>query len=869
MELDITGEVRPRDTHTAPTNLRSPLAITAAPQSRGQRPITQLVGTLPISGLYHVDGLCGSQKTLTCAKVVAAALMQGESFIFAGPTAIQCQGFVAMLEAAMFDELMRLYPEKERFNRVRAGSCVRLINTEELRDDEQHRTVRERLADAIRETRTSKIGLCFVITHATLLHTRPPRNMHLVLDEDGKPVLAQEVTLPNVIWRGFEFAPDARDQNRLRLSPTWLAGKIASARKQADKAKDSGDHKVAAEIRNKLVNPLRELLRKIEGGLWRTSVEPAKLNGRKLRLSSGNTSQIALRHVLNFDAFLGAAAPKWKSVTLMAACYDQTWMAMELARQGRVSTPHPVITPALAFGPTYPHSETVTIYFASSRDGSKKLRDTTVNGRSVAEHIREYVEEMWKGQPFGWAANNDLPDGFLSGTRLPFTSHGLNSFTHLSRICVLSLPIPKPEQERALAGLGYTREQIRDALANENCHQTCMRSMQRLNKGAKVEYVVFDEGMARYMQKLMPNATLKPLGIAEPEKEKNGRPRTTSLSIETHIELFVEKLISDTRTTPNWFVKVYDKEAQKYPNDTASLNSFDDLVDLLRTAMGRNPVAEKTDNSLIYQGTHRASDELDKWGKPTAKARSNVEGRSSLWLDFETQGDGASGMPIPWWSFAKMPFLVGVRMCAYSSFNHSPTKIGTRYRVVIELSHAVGPEIYETLFNLIRLKLEEQRWLTWREGDQRKGVFHGLDLSKVSATSQFWLPIKRLGNEKAAWFEDIGSEPLKVEEWLTDPLINKLVPAMPEPFTTPVMATAIDTLLAEAKVQAAFTEYQTSPASSDKKLNRLGLQLAGYGCPTDFIQAELTNLAKNASDPAKRLSQIPHIIKYIYARRCL
>src|SRR3954470_8817367 len=107
-------------------------------------------------------------------------------------------------------------------------------------------------------------------------------------------------------------------------------------------------------------------------------------------------------------------------------------------------------------------------------------------------------------------------------------------------------------------------------------------------------------------------------------------------------------------------------------------------------------------------------------------------------------------------------------MSIYTSFGHVPTPHGTRYRVVIPLSHAVGPNTYRGIGHLLRDHIEQARWFRFnaKKGASPSTRYHGLDESKFVATSIFYLPTRRAGHEGDHWIEHHGGKPLDVIEWL-------------------------------------------------------------------------------------------------------
>ena len=90
----------------------------------------------------------------------------------------------------------------------------------------------------------------------------------------------------------------------------------------------------------------------------------------------------------------------------------------------------------------------LTVEYISEEDWSKRHRDKRAeDGRPLLDHAVEAVRRRFGEAEFAWMGNLDLGDdlfGDARATRLPNSSHGLNSFTHLHNAALLSALNPPP-----------------------------------------------------------------------------------------------------------------------------------------------------------------------------------------------------------------------------------------------------------------------------------------------------------------------------------------------------------------------------------------------------------------------------------------
>src|SRR5258706_6817278 len=92
------------------------------------------------------------------------------------------------------------------------------------------------------------------------------------------------------------------------------------------------------------------------------------------------------------------------------------------------------------------------------------------------EKVVMAIEKQFGRTEYAWQANVRFPDTLLSGKRLPNCSHGLNTFSHINNMAVLSDLNPTPEAARFLNNFyGLYDKQIHAAIQGEAFFQSIMR----------------------------------------------------------------------------------------------------------------------------------------------------------------------------------------------------------------------------------------------------------------------------------------------------------------------------------------------------------------------------------------------------------
>ncbi|WP_043364486.1 hypothetical protein [Belnapia sp. F-4-1] len=841
--------------------------------------------------VYLANGLCGSGKTYASADQIAEGILRGERYLIAGPTVQQSRQHAEAIRAAL--------------HRLKLGGTAALLVVEvnaetERRAINEHQPSVAQVITATAAATPKGRGRALCITHAALLNMprrATPKGWHLLIDEVPAAAVPAEVELPTLYLKALRFVLDDRDNlPRLRADLDHLAEIKRDAEQQVRDLEGLGsgaadpDGTLDREIaqRRSIRDTLTDLYYKLKSGNWRIlarrgALEPDGKHRLRLRLHDTAMTRIVLTSMIDWQAMVGVVQPRWQSTTIMAANVAQSFAAITLRRQGFHLLDHPTITPRLRYQDAHPNGHLLRVLYLSSRPMSKHLRDKVVEGGRMRDIITAVVEDRMTDLDYCWSANLDMPDTCLRGTRMPFVSHGLNTFQTYRNVVVLNIANLNPQCMQAMTELGFTPEQVREAIMAESVYQAVCRSALRDPANTEpVVAVVPDLACAEFVAERFPGCRMSALGETEPPVAfGRGRPRqhlddatrkreareVEQARRDASIEAWRSKLMAEVLGEPVWQCQFYASKTDGKAGIETRFDSFNDIRALLDDWFALDPASDKAENNLIMQGELRSDPaSRNAHGGLTHRATPNIVSRSSIWLDIETQGKGASGPPIS--PSALRALLPGYAMSIYTSFNHEPTAFGTRYRVVIPLSHRVGPNAYKAVGHLLRDHIEQARWFRFNaaKGASASTRYHGLDPSKDNATSIFYLPCRRAGHEADHWIEHYDGEPMDVVEWLgrdmsrvipDDQIIR---PSMPKASET----NTIDRLLSASGRAAAIDRYLALPSGTqDYALNQLAWSLAGMGIGMDEIRHVLDDCARQSNSPQDRAAQVGRIMKHL------
>ena len=173
----------------------------------------------------------------------------------------------------------------------------------------------------------------------------------------------------------------------------------------------------------------------------------------------------------------------------------------------------------------------LTVEYISEEDWSKRHRDKRAeDGRPLLDHAVEAVRRRFGEAEFAWMGNLDLGDdlfGDARATRLPNSSHGLNSFTHLHNAALLSALNPPPAHFAFLDSIGIGGDAVRTALYRQAIYQAACRTSLRDPTDATPKCIVVpDRATAAWLAEKFPGCQVGAIaGVPALAKGRQGRPR--------------------------------------------------------------------------------------------------------------------------------------------------------------------------------------------------------------------------------------------------------------------------------------------------------------------------------------------------------
>jgi hypothetical protein len=495
-------------------------------------------------------------------------------------------------------------------------------------------------------------------------------------------------------------------------------------------------------------------------------------------------------------------------------------------------------------------------------DKDMKARGLKPDEGSLTLDNKKYEHE----ELFSWA--NTAP--------LPARSEGLNTFQDYDNVIVLGAYNPAPHTIAFLKNhFALDAGDIKDAVMHQNLYQAVMRSSLRNpdNHDSKVFYVP-DRGCAEYLAGMYANARLHKFGdLGEPRA--GGRPRRHTsdkdrkaakrqeLREEKRRTMAQQTLASCATThqtsppqkcpeTPykisykgiNGQIPGGDVCSEKIPETEQSFGTvFPDVyattpafyirilpveqqIELLHELWTRT-VVSKESAAMLSPSTFRP-DELGE-----ARKYEHIASILNIWLDFE-KGDLSPD------DFAKL--FPRIKMVMFNSYHH--TKAKPRYRAVMFTATPLTIEAYKLIYKMIRLKLMEAGYHTKITQPHKTMARSGMDWSKHTPTSLFYLPAQAEIAEDSFFnvYDDAGRDPIDVAAWLKnyhEPVIVEKEPITADP-DTPATEAPMPVTANELKKQTVINHWRTAHKNTGNEAwKNLAIGLAGANVPLAEIEMRL------------------------------
>lgn len=421
----------------------------------------------------------------------------------------------------------------------------------------------------------------------------------------------------------------------------------------------------------------------------------------------------------------------------------------------------------------HPNGYLLTIRYLQKEPWSKVMRDKVVEGQKVFDAAISAVKTLFEKQKFVWLGNTDISDSMFKdaeAVRLPNTPHGVNHFQHYHNAALLSALNPPPSMYRFLDAHGLSGEDVRIAIMRAQLYQAaCRISLRNPDNHDRKTVVVPDRDTALWMQTKFPGSQVaEMLGIPQVSRGKPGRPRKYAddaarkrVEREAKRQEMIETvhLLQDVEAQvqgPKSYGTVYESLYSTRPLEHINMDAWPSFVSFLHDAH-RMEFDEKLHQIPWVPG------EMDFEGRK----KENVLTCRVLALD----NDGAD---LDVETFVDLfPHL---RMVIANSF--SSTWEAPRWRVFVELSHAVNTEVYTMLYARMMKRLNQAGYWSSAQLDKMDAAAlkakkphverkcHGFD-SRPTPNYFFFLPSQAKMRDES-FFIDCRKDrgPLQVLEWI-------------------------------------------------------------------------------------------------------
>ena len=231
----------------------------------------------------------------------------------------------------------------------------------------------------------------------------------------------------------------------------------------------------------------------------------------------------------------------------------------------------------------------------------------------------------------------------------------------------------------------------------------------------------------------------------------------------------------------------------------------------------------------------------------TQRGLKNIVAMRHLWMDFE-KGDITPEV--------MAELFPHVRLIVFNTYKH--TKLAPRFRVVIPFDELILPEDYTVLYDNVIAKIEDAGYSV---GKAQDGMRSGLDVSKKSATSLFYLPCQAK-DPSQSFFKDYNDDRRKIlypMRWIENTVVQ--FPATEtKGKAQPRQARQVDQA-AVAEATRVWRQNKQHPGEGNTRFFEYAVSLRTAGMSLDETESKLAEEAKFGRSPRERAAQIPSIMK--------
>lgn len=702
--------------------------------------------------IFKVDAPCGGGKTYALARHACSLAASGKNVIIPQPTK-------GLLDQTL-REVLTVAPDVSA-HAIHSGNTLNVVDT----------------IMGYAERAAPGAGEVLLVTHAALerlpyLHRRS--DWTVLVDEAPAVDYVQEFRLQDT-HRLISNALTVRDYDH-EYSMVEVVDR-ALVERIARNANRDAVYALLADLANRALSLHWELF-------VRTSHWSAMLDGR-----GGADERSLWVHGILRPSFLAG----FERVTILSAAFDETMACRLWTALGARFHDDTKLAGALRYS-RHPNGHLLTISYLTDQDWSKRFRDRPLDGdpgRTVLAEAVSRVGAAFKGEDFVWQGNKDLPDDLFDAVhngharpgraiRLPQVAHGLNCYTHIHNVAILSALNPPPAHFGFLTRFGVNGDEARTAIFRQQVYQAANRiSLRNPDDPTPKRMVVPDRGTAEWVAGMFPGAAVAPLGgtVVGARKCKPGRDRQyataaekqaahrarkrereVALALLNHLNFefgaelqpvadrllatlpeFQQPLPShadgpgfdrgDMADPSKLAGTVYGRIFDRAPLGHVEGGDAEGFIATLRDLADRELEA-KEQSGLFTPAVMDPSKSAD-----TARGLANVRSVWGVWLDC----DGGDLAPDD--LAAQFPTL---RMAVFNTYSSSPE--APRWRAFIPTSIAMTVEVHRLVVNAILTVLNRSGYWSARQLRANTSIkvrrTHGLDESKFHAASLFYLPCR-------------------------------------------------------------------------------------------------------------------------------
>jgi len=534
------------------------------------------------------------------------------------------------------------------------------------------------------------------------------------------------------------------------------------------------------------------------------------------------------------------------------------------------------------------NGQLVSIKYLIDRPWSKYIQDESCStgGESVLKLMSLTVKSEFQEHPFLWQGNKWISnEGFgENAQRLPNVPHGLNDYSNFDRIAFFSALNPRSDHFRFLETRGIDPDAIRRAIYCSAAYQSVMRTSIRDPQSTTPKTVIVpDISAAQYLQKAFPGSQVEKLEteLIDPgNSTKRGRPRKYSSRSEQMREYRQRKKESAIKTALRLESVPYvgkksccDEKRSTIIRDEKGIEVITNFVThlpchgtLYRGITSKTPLGylsggssglfleflkhlhtrtvERKDGNLLISPAIFDPNHPEAEGC-TQRGLKNIVAMRHLWMDFESGDLRPEEIP---------ELFPHVRMVVCNTYKH--TRENPRFRVVVPLEKPISSDDYGVLYDNLIAKIEDAGYSV---GKAQGGIRSGLDVSKKSPTSLFYLPCQ--ANEPPHSFlkdyRDGKRKLLDPTKWISNTVVHFL---RANTRSQPPQRRKVDEP-AVAEATRSWQESKNYPGEGNTRFFDYALTLRTARMSLEDIEKKLRDEAKNGRSPRERVAQIPSIMK--------